>query len=264
MTEEEVLSRRGLSEDSLGDRMKRYEDVNRHTLTPRMPAILRVDGRAFHSYTRGCDRPFDERLMMAMDRVALKLCHEVTNARCAYVQSDEISILMTDYATHDTQPWFGGNIQKIVSVAASMAAVHLTLESPTFHPLCLDDMMAYGPIPCEFDARVFAMPKEDVANYFVWRQQDWTRNSLQMLSRSLYSHSELKGKNQAAMHEMCFQKGKNWADLSPVMKNGRWVVKRDTTTFVDKGPMAGRSFTRPKWTTEAAPNFKSGVIEDLL
>lgn len=253
--------------DSLGDRMKGYEAASRTVLPARMPVIVRVDGRAFHTYASGAEKPFDRGMMKAMNEVALTLCREMSNAVFAYVQSDEISVLMVDYKEENTQAWFGGVIAKMVSVAASLAAVRMTLASTAWHPKCLDSMMAYGPQPCTFDARAFVLPKEDVCNYFIWRQQDWVRNSLQMLSRSLYSHKELDGKNQSDMHEMCFQKGVNWAALDTDLRRGRGIVRRPKKFLIPAGPKAGEMIDRMEWTVDTElPQFTADrqYIEGLL
>ncbi len=238
--------------DSLGDRMKSYEKATRGYLTPGMPVIIRVDGRAFHTYTKGTKTPFDEKLMYAMDQVAIALCKEISGSQMAYVQSDEISILVADYKSERAMPWFGGNIQKMVSVSASIAGVEMTMQSRNvFYDL-------YGglPKPACFDSRVFILPKEEVQHYFVWRQQDWVRNSLQMLSRSLYSHKELEGKNQSDMHELCFQKGANWNNLATKFKRGRCIVKKDLPVVIPGGPKAGETILRPAWVVdEEIPTF---------
>lgn len=217
--------------DSLGDRMKRYELASRTVLTQRMPAILRIDGRAFHTYTSKCVRPFDSALMDAMDKVAEAICDDAAGAQIAYVQSDEISILLHDYKRFDSQPWFDKQVQKIVSVAASIAAATMTSLSHNI----------FGKMRrAHFDARVFVVPESDVCNYFVWRQQDAVRNSLQMLTRSLYSHAECDNKARSQLHEMCMLKGVNWNDLPTSCKRGRcvrrgsesgWVVDYDPPTF---------------------------------
>lgn len=206
-----------MTNDSLGDRMKGYEQAARVRLPMRMPVILRIDGRAFHTYTRDCDKPFDTKLMAAMDDVALRLCEEVQGAQIAYVQSDEISILVHNYKRLQSQAWFDNQVQKMVSVAASVASATMTLASA-------DVFDGGGHRRASFDARAFVLPEAEVCNYFVWRQQDATRNSIQMLARSLYSHAECVGKNQAALQEMCFAKGHNWNDLPVAMRRGRCVV----------------------------------------
>lgn len=208
--------------DSLGDRMKRYEHAARAVLPPRMPIVLRVDGRAFHTYTRGLARPFDDRLIDAMDRVAVALCSDIQGAQIAYVQSDEISVLIHGYKRFASQSWFDGELQKIVSVAASIAAAEMTARS----------FDVFGEVKrANFDARAFVLPESEVCNYFIWRQQDAVRNSIQMLARSLYSHKECDRKNGAALQEMCFQKGKNWNDLATHYKRGRCAVRTPAPVF---------------------------------
>lgn len=219
-----------MSHDSLGDRMKRHEQACRMVLPHRMPVIMRVDGRAFHTYTRGCKRPFDERLMLAMDAVALALVDDIQGAQLAYVQSDEISILIHNYKRHASQAWFDNQVQKMTSVAASIAGATMTARSVDV----FDEMR-----PATFDARVFVLPEAEVCNYFIWRQQDAVRNSIQMLARSLYSHRECDRKNGAQLQEMCWQKGQNWNDLPAHHKRGRCVVRGE-------GPLAG-------WTVDREP-----------
>lgn len=203
--------------DALGERMKGYERACRTTLPLRLPVIVRVDGRSFHNYTRTLERPWDERLNECMDAVAVDLCEEMQGARLAYVQSDELSVLLHNYGTLETTAWFDNQVQKIASVAASIAAARMTIESDKLFGKC---RIAH------FDARVFVLPEAEVVNYFLWRQNDAARNSIQMLAQSLYSHKELHGKGQAELHEMCFAKGHNWGALSTRLKRGRCVERR--------------------------------------
>jgi tRNA(His) 5'-end guanylyltransferase len=208
--------------DSLGDRMKaNYEDRSRFYLTRRTPVIIRVDGRAFHTVTKSCKKPYDDWFAGIMDGVAEKLCQEIQGAKCAYVQSDEISILLIDYDKLTTDAWFDYNIQKMVSVSASTAAAW-------FNTWASQELGHVG----TFDSRVFNIPREEVCNYFVWRQQDWIRNSLEMLARSHYSHKELNKKNAQDMHEMLHQKNVNWADLPDKWKNGRFLSKIESVEVV--------------------------------
>lgn len=215
-----------MSFDNLGDRMKGYEDAYRHAFLERMPIIIRLDGNHFHSYTKECQRPFDAKLTETMNETALYLCKNVQNAVLAYTQSDEISLLLINYKELNSQSWFNNNIQKMVSVAASMAGAIFTFNSwriwmgGVMAPVGLESIR-----PAMFDARAFVLPKEEVNNYFLWRQQDNTRNSVQMLARSLYSHKECEDKNNSALQEMCFQKGQNWNDLPTAQKRGRCIVK---------------------------------------
>jgi len=205
----------------LGDRMKNYEAAYEFKVIPRCPAIVRVDGRAFHSMLRGCQKPFDATVGDAMDSVAMSLLSEIQGSRFAYVQSDEASILLIDYNKFNSDQWFGGSVQKMASVSAS-------ISSRAFS-------MAFGR-PADFDSRVFSIPERDVANYFVWRQRDATRNSVQMVARSLYSHSQCLNKNASELQEMIFQKGQNWDSLAPYWKRGR-VVTTDTNTPVKECPI---------------------------
>lgn len=201
--------------DSLGDRMKNnYENISRTKLMRRTPVIMRLDGKAFHTLTRECKKPFDDKFSMAMKETARAVLEEAQGSQFAYVQSDEISILFTDYATHETQAWFDYNIQKMCSVAASIASVTFTKE-----------FMKTG----YFDCRVFNIPREEVINYFIWRQQDWQRNSVQMLARSEYSQKELQHKTVPMMHDMLKEKGIDWFALNPEKwKNGLVVTKHQS------------------------------------
>jgi tRNA(His) 5'-end guanylyltransferase len=179
-----------------------------------MPAIIRLDGKAFHTLMRSCTKPFDTHFNMCMKVTAKELCSKIQGVKVAYVQSDEISLLLTDFDRLETDAWFDGNIQKIASVSAGMASAHFTV--------------AYAKLAV-FDSRVFNIPKEEVCNYFIWRQNDWTRNSVSMMAQSHYSHKELHKKGQADMHEMLHEKGVNWAKLEDKWKNGTFVKKNLNT-----------------------------------
>lgn len=213
---------------SLGARMKGYEMAARLTLPRRMPLIVRVDGKAFHRWTRGLARPFDDRFIRAMNDAALLLCQEIQGAEMAYVQSDEISVLVHNYKRLDTAAWFDNQVQKIVSVAASMASASLTLASMGMFS---HSRRAY------FDGRAFVLPESEVCNAFIWRQQDAARNSVQMLAQSLFSQTELHGKNCDVMQEMIYQRsGQNWGDLSIGKRRGRCIRKSEGVWLVDAEP----------------------------
>jgi tRNA(His) 5'-end guanylyltransferase len=215
--------------DSLGDRMKAYESASSNTLPSRIPLIMRLDGRAFHTYTRKMEKPFDLTFIKRMQETALYLCDEIDGAQIAYIQSDEISIFIHNYKKITTNPWFSNRAQKMVSISAAMASVMFS------H---LDEKAGNEFTGQVFDARVFIVPENDVANYFLWRQKDATKNSIQMLARSLYSNKELYKKNTTDLQEMCFQKGHNWNDLattlkrgSCIIKNSEWVIDNDIPIF---------------------------------
>lgn len=221
------------SKDSLGDRMKSYEDSYRFSLPVRLPVIVRVDGKAFHTYTKTCKRPVDPGLVECMNLTAMELCKTMQGCQLAYVQSDEISLLLTNFQTVDTQSWFENNLQKMVSVAASIAGVTFTINSHRiwgFRGADVGDPGYTDPItkPAYFDARAFVLPKEEVCNYFLWRQLDATRNSVQMLARSIYSHRQLEGKNNSQLQEMIYNAGTNWDKCSIPQKRGRCIIKTKT------------------------------------
>lgn len=211
--------------DDLGNRMKGYENITRNHLPPRTNLFIRIDGRAFHSYTRNCAKPFDDDLMAAMDQTATALCEEIQGAKLAYVQSDEINIWATSYDKIGSEAWFGGNIQKIASVGASIATARFNQvrDNQQYDNRC---QVNDRPGIAHFDARVFTIPElPEVANMLLWRCQDASRNSVQMYARSLYSHKELEGKNLSELHDLIHAKGLNWNNLAPRYKRGR-LVKR--------------------------------------
>jgi len=212
--------------DPLGNRMKEnYEDRYRFKLLRRSPVIIRLDGKNFHTFTKHCHKPFDNSLQQAMEQTAFKLCQEIQGAKCAYIQSDEISILLTDFDKLNTSAWFDYNIQKMVSISAGIASVYFNRYYDSKNHLAL------------FDSRVFNLPKEETCNYFIWRQKDWIRNSIQMLARIYYSHKQLENKKNSDIHEMLYKKELNWNDLSNKWKNGsfifynnenlNWTIKQD-------------------------------------
>ena len=234
--------------DALGDRMKDfYEDRTRTKLARRTNTIIRIDGKAFHTYTRGLERPFDFGLIEDMNKTTEFLCQNIQGAKFGYVQSDEISILITDYDDISTHAWFDGNLQKMASIAASMATAKFNqLRMARFsrnsgiEPRYRDESyISESEIGnfklAMFDARVFQIPyHEEVINYFIWRQQDATRNSISSVAQSLYSHKELNGKKTDEMQEMIFQKGINWNDYSPREKRGS-AIRRVEKQYVRKG-----------------------------
>lgn len=216
--------------DLLGDRMKQYyEDAYRLYLPRKMPVIIRVDGRAFHTFTRGFKKPFDVFFQGIMSLTTNELCNAVEGVKMAYTQSDEISLLLTNDDNVDTQAWFDNNLQKLVSLSASIAtlAFNKYYYEELYHDF-EDDIELYrdGIFKAQFDSRVFILPKEEVANYFIWRQQDAVRNSIQMVAQSMYSHKELLNKNCNQLQEMIFQKGVNWNDYETRYKRGLCYIKK--------------------------------------
>jgi len=203
--------------DGLGDRMKaNYEQREQTYLTRRTPVIMRLDGKAFHTFTRGvCMKPFDAHLHEAMVNTTKALIKDIQGAQFGYTQSDEISILITDWESFETQAWFDYNVQKMVSVSASIAAVTFNNEF---------GKIKQAPFKAGFfDCRVFNLPKEEVQNYFLWRWLDWQRNSVSMLAQANFSHKSLQGKSQIDMKAMLEAEGKPWGGLPDKWKYGTFV-----------------------------------------
>lgn len=201
----------------IGDRMKSFYEVRaRRMLMRRTPLIVRVDGRAFHTFTRGMERPFDQKLIDAMIHAATSVSHEMQGFKAAYIQSDEASFFATDYDSLQTDGWFGYSQSKIETISASVmtAAFNRTMGM---------DRDAH------FDARAFNIPREEVSNYFLWRSMDWERNSTSMYCGAFFSHRQMHGKGRSAQHELLHGAGKNWAtDLSSQHRNGTWVFADGT------------------------------------
>ena len=208
-----------MKKDSIGNRIKdNYESRFRIYLTRRIPVIMRLDGKAFHTVTKHACKPYEDNILKCMQLTAKKLLEEIQGAKCAYVQSDEISILITDVDNLNTEAWFNYNVNKMTSISASIASVEFSKHY---------EKSVY------FDSRVFNIPKEEVINYFRWRYLDWLRNSIQMLAQSLYYHKELHKKNTTILHDMCMNRGFNWSQLIPVYKNGTFLYKKEVLTNFD-------------------------------
>lgn len=237
--------------DSLGDRMKKfYENVTRQYLPRRTFTIIRLDGKSFHTYTKGFKRPFDEEFIEDMDNTAKFLCKNIMNVKMAYVQSDEISLVMSDFDNKDTEAWFDNNIQKMVSVSASMATAEfnrlryireLTKSNPNLNKMAM------------FDSRVFTIPSiTEVCNYFIWRQQDAVRNSINTVAQSLYSHKELHGISTKNLQDKIFEKGQNWNNYPVRQKRGGLIM------LIEKEIQSSNNIDmviRKKWEIVECPDF---------
>lgn len=222
--------------DALGTRMKTYyEQIPKTRLMRRTPVAIRIDGKAFHTFTRGFEKPFDEVLGNTMVRTMEYLCKNIQGCVFGYTQSDEITLLLIDYQTFETDAWFDYEVQKMCSVAASMA----TLAFNTFFKNEVDKFYYHHVKPGDplveyyqtyrdaqhkgamFDARCFNIPKEEACNLVYWRQLDATRNSIQMVGQANFSHAELQDKSCAVIQDMLHeQKGINWNDYETRWKRG--------------------------------------------
>ena len=241
--------------DNLGDRMKIYENVTRTYLTRRTPVIIRIDGKAFHSFTRGFAKPFDDVMVKTMQDTMKYLCENVEGCVLGYTQSDEITLVLCDYKKITSQAWFDNNIQKICSVSASMATMAFNKffdENATawsdreFAKVEVDGITVLNPEQQEywlkhssahnrsvvngamFDSRAFNIPKEEVNNCLLWRQLDATRNSIQSVAQANFSHKQLHGKNCNELQEMLWsEKNINWNDYPTHLKCGSCCVRKE-------------------------------------
>lgn len=209
--------------DEFGSRMKGYEFSYRHYLPKRLPVIIRIDGKAFHSYTKDLIKPFDENLASVMAETSKYLLENITGCKLAYYQSDEISLLLTNDDKLTTEPWFGNNIQKLVSISASLTTAYMNSLEWEGKP----NKLAF------FDSRVFVLPSSEVNNYFLWRQQDATKNSISMLAQSHYSQSELNHLNGEEMKKkLLTEKNVDWNDLDTWKKMGLCVKRPNLTKII--------------------------------
>ncbi len=215
-----------MDKTSLGDRMKMYERKREERFIPLIPIVARLDGRAFHSFCRGMDRPFDVAMSNCMLQAA-KYVFEATGANIAYTQSDEISLLF--YSDNvKSQVFFDGRVQKMVS--------NLTAE--VMSEFMLQAINAWGQEMVRkkrprFDCRVWQLPMEEVHNYFRWRVRDAIKNSVSMAASAYYSHKELEGKNGSERHDMLHAKGVNWDKYPQHFKEGTFIQKREVFVAVD-------------------------------
>lgn len=264
-----------MDKTTIGDRMKNnYENITRYYLTRRMPVIIRIDGKAFHTFTRGFKKPFDDILVKAMQDTMKYLCENIQGCVLGYTQSDEISLVLTDYAELTTDAWFGNNLQKMCSVSASMATLSFNKffsgRVQEFMSDCCDDLDGYI-FPekkneydnaakvyfnkfnaAMFDSRVFTIPREEVCNYLIWRQQDATRNSILSVGQANFSQKELHGKSCNNIQDMLMlQKGINWNDYYTTLKRGSCCIKADDslTEYDEVGNICGYT-ERSKWVID--------------
>lgn len=281
-----------MDKTTLGDRMKNnYENISRYYLTRRMPVIIRIDGKAFHTFTRGFKKPFDDIFVKTMQDTMKYLCENIQGCVLGYTQSDEISLVLVDYAELTTDAWFGNNLQKMCSVSASMATLafnkFFSEQVQDFMYACCDDFgdnvlpekqndyeLAHNVYfkklhTAMFDSRVFTIPKEEVCNYLIWRQQDATRNSIQSVGQANFSQKELHGKSCNNIQDMLMtQKGINWNDYATTLKRGSCCIKVDDgiTKYDEVGNICGYT-QRSKWVIDnEIPIFSQdrNYIEKLI
>lgn len=244
-----------MRKDSLGDRMKDIESRTEFFLPRRTYTLLRFDGKAFHTFTKKCVRPFDFDLMDCMQKTCLEICKSAQGAVIGYTQSDEISLVLTDFAEPTTEAWFDGNIRKITSIGSSIvtnAFNKMWLLKKISENGSLSSEFIYSLKFAEFDCRVWSTSDPwEVFNTFLWRQLDASRNSIQMAARSMFSHKECENKNCIMLQEMMFQKGTNWNDYPTECRRGTFVYKLEDGWFIDKnGPILTQD---RKWFFDKLP-----------
>lgn len=222
--------------DNLGTRMKTfYEQIPKTKLMRRCPVVIRIDGKAFHTFTRGFKRPFDEVLIQTMQETTKYLCENIQGCVLGYTQSDEISLVLVDYERFETDAWFDYEVQKICSISASMAtmAFNRFFQKNVRYAIDILSDDEYADIlrvsahqGAMFDARCFNIPKEEVTNYIYWRQLDASRNSIQMVGQANFSHKELQNKSCYDIQDMLMkQKGINWNNYPTYQKRGSCCIK---------------------------------------
>lgn len=247
-----------MDHSDIGARMKAYENCYRFYLPKRQAVIVRIDGRAFHSFTRGFAKPYDEVFAWAMQETTRQLCKNVGGCKFGYQQSDEISLVLTDYESINTEPWFGNNLQKIVSISAAMATFYFRqnfLEAIVSIDRCDEisnvHFKAYGEKLAVFDARAFILPREEVSNYIYWRQLDCVRNSIQLAGQAYFSHKQLQNKNCDQIQEMLWQEHQvNWSKYPTWFKNGVAIYKQPREISHKNEDGTQSSIVRDKWTID--------------
>jgi tRNA(His) 5'-end guanylyltransferase len=217
----EMERKMGTQKFSLADRMGRYERVSSHELTRRVPVIIRVDGRAFHTLTNYiCNTGWDENFAQIMANTMCDVLQEIQGCNFAYTQSDEISFLLTDYETIHTDSFFGYEVNKLNSIAASLTTFYFNKYFTRYFG---DKTLGRSII---FDARCFNCPADDATNYFLWRQRDCLRNAIQTAGRKYFSHKALEGKNSNQIQDMLYEHHDiNFNDYSPFQKRGCVTTK---------------------------------------
>lgn len=224
-------------QDDLGKRMKTYyEEIPKTKLMRRTPVAIRVDGKAFHTFTRGFQKPFDEVLTRAMQETMRYLCENVQGCALGYTQSDEMTLLLVDYQSLDASAWFDYEVQKMCSIAASMATLAF---AKAFQKEAIRCISIAGDTPdycgtlqaamekgAMFDARVFNIPKEEAANLLYWRQLDAIRNSILTFGQAHFSHKQVQGRSCAQIRELLLtEKGIDWEQLPLHLQRGSCCVK---------------------------------------
>lgn len=260
-----------MGKKDISTRMKGYEACYDIRIPERTYVIIRLDGKGFSKYTKMFDKPFDDYLSNVMDAATIELCKEL-NPKFAYTQSDEISLMFTDIENIESELIYDGKLQKLCSISASKVTAAFNskmlqiLAAFKYQPDELIKNIMTGELPeinAVFDSRVFIIPDfREVSNYFIWRQQDCTRNSLSMAASAYYPHGELENKSGSDKHDMLMAKGINWNDYKSKYKRGVVIKKH---SFETEG-LNGETVIRSKWIPVETPIFTDNkeFLYDLI
>lgn len=268
--------------DDLGVRMKTfYEQIPKTKLMRRCPVAIRIDGKAFHTFTRGFHKPFDEVLIKSMQETMKYLCENIQGCVLGYTQSDEITLILVDYKKLTSSAWFDYEVQKICSIAASMATMAFN-KAFEKNVKSFDLLLAYNDYGDDteenrkllgiynkavnkgamFDARCFNIPKEEVTNLVYWRQLDASRNSIQMVGQACFSHKELQNRSCNEIQDMLMtRKGINWNGLPTYQKRGSCCVRNkiviETNSVMATAQLRDSSKSENEWIIDTGiPIFK--------
>lgn len=218
------------TKDLMGNRFKNYEACSSIHLIPGTPKVIRLDGKAFHTFTRDCEQPYDWDIMYSMSKGATAVMKEIGgSARFAYIQSDECSIVINDKPKIESSPWFDNNLVKMASVASSIMSVNF---SYAFHIAkqknVLGDATIQGFKPAYFDARIFAVPTiDEMHNAILWRQFDAIKNFKSQYARHYFSQKQVDGKNgnqkvemMRTLHNFDWETAHTWTKRGIVVRRG--------------------------------------------
>lgn len=278
----------------LGNRMKNYyEQVSKTKLMRKCSVAIRIDGCHFRTFTKNLNKPFDDIVIKTMQSTMKYLCANIQGCILGYTQSDEITLILTDYKNIDSDAWFDYEVEKLCSVSASMATLAFNQffkENVTLYKLKvslykfkaydgiskykdditekyiknLDKAIENGAI---FDARCFNVPKEEVTNLLYWRQKDAIRNSIQMVGQANFSQEELNHKSLEDIKHMLCDKNIVWDVFPKAKRFGSCCIKKETV-IENNNPNEHDIYKRNKWVIDDdIPLFKDenrNYIEKLL
>lgn len=273
-----------MDNSDLAKRMKTYyEAIPQIKLMRRTPVAIRLDGRSFHTFTRGFQKPFDEVLGRAIRETMKYLCENIQSCILGYQQSDEITLILIDYKNLESEAFFDYEVQKLCSITASMATMAFNkffikeVEEwfSSQRPFTTETIRLYdlyhlkSETGAMFDSRCFNIPKEEVANLIYWRQLDATRNSIQMVGQYYFSHKELQGKSCNQIQEMLLiQKDFNWNNMVAYLKRGCCCIKNKIICEPSGNKLINNEVEENRWFVDLdIPIFKGDgrkYIEDLV